>query len=845
MFSHFVAVVALLVLSLTSRAASTPSLRIDRAHHEHEFLGIGGLSGGGATSLLAAAYPKDQQDEIFDILFKPQFGASLQIIKVEIGGDSQSTDGTESSHMHTQDDLDYHRGYEWEILVAAKQRNPDIKVYGLPWAYPGWVSGPDSTGSPFSDPSLTAHYILKWLQGARSVYQIEVDYIGIWNERDSNATYVKLLRQTLDENDFKNTRIVAKDGDRDICDEVLLDPDYEKAVDIIGLHYPNDFDNYTVCHSLKKPIWASEESSSYDDLNGAACWGRIITSHFVLNQMTSSIMWNLVGSYYHGTNWYASSLLTAVQPWSGYYEKDMPVVWATAHVTQFTRVGWRYLDNGSGSGELPNGGYYTSLIDPDDKSQFTLIVVKISRDHASCTRPPLPDFDVASEVVTFNFQDFSHEKSLQSLNVWYSNFETNATAPTLFERQANIAVSGDGTFSLNVPVGSMFTLSTVGDATKGTFPSKGPTSEPSFPLPYKDDFQSYPLSGEAKYFADQIGAFEIHPSSSDENRLVMRQMVPRLPIGWSDHGSNGPMTLIGMLEWQDINIETDFLIPADAMKNTSVCVGTRADQMWQQGIIFCVSSDGAWTLTQGGPKLGGHFLPGNILNHGILATGPVQGKWHSLSLSTESGKATGVVDKEIVFSDFAIRDIDVGFAILGMNQWESVEFGSIAISKLGPRWATSPLDMAVSVGDKISLEECSTNGIDQPSQSFDLRSDWLLEHRSSGLCAEASSAGDGATLSLQKCQPGKVTQEFRNDYTNIRNSLRPITLGAWKQLPKTMPLTGSLKGGAVTVGNNEPATPGTWKKWVYFPNTHQVRNQYTTIASLGYPLCLTASAGKV
>lgn len=305
------------------------------------------------------------------------------------------------------------------------------------------------------------------------------------------------------------------------------------------------------------------------------------------------------------------------------------------------------------------------------------------------------------------------------------------------------------------------------------------------------------------------------------------------------------MTLIGMLEWQDINIETDFLIPADAMKNTSVCVGTRADQMWQQGIIFCVSSDGAWTLTQGGPKLGGHFLPGNILNHGILATGPMQGKWHSLSLSTESGKATGVVDKEIVFSDFAIRDIDVGFAILGMNQWESVEFGSIAISKLGPRWATSPLDMAVSVGDKISLEECSTNGIDQPSQSFDLRSDWLLEHRSSGLCAEASSAGDGATLSLQKCQPGKVTQEFRNDYTNIRNSLRPITLGAWKQLPKTMPLTGSLKGGAVTVGNNEPATPGTWKKWVYFPNTHQVRNQYTTIASLGYPLCLTASAGKV
>jgi hypothetical protein len=26
---------------------------------------------------------------------------------------------------------------------------------------------------------------------------------------------------------------------------------------------------------------------------------------------------------------------------------------------------------------------------------------------------------------------------------------------------------------------------------------------------------------------------------------VLKQMVPALPIGWSDHGSNGPMTLIG------------------------------------------------------------------------------------------------------------------------------------------------------------------------------------------------------------------------------------------------------------------------------------------------------------
>ena len=71
-------------------------------------------------------YPEKQRSEILDFLFKPNFGASLHMLKVEIGGDSQSTDGTESSHMHSADDLDYERGYEWWLMSEAKKRNPDI-----------------------------------------------------------------------------------------------------------------------------------------------------------------------------------------------------------------------------------------------------------------------------------------------------------------------------------------------------------------------------------------------------------------------------------------------------------------------------------------------------------------------------------------------------------------------------------------------------------------------------------------------------------------------------------------------------------------------------------------------
>jgi galactosylceramidase len=189
------------------------------------FDGIGATSAG-ASSRLLKDYPAKQKSEIYDLLFKPKFGAGLQMIKVEIGGDSVSSCGVEPSHMHSEnEEPNFERGYEWEILVEAKKRNPNIKIAGLPWAFPGWVSGSGTSSSgdgtsgdvdivlsqddvesdwdpindhskspqnqakrdPFRKPELTIEYILTWMLGARDKYEIFVDYIGIWNERGSSA----------------------------------------------------------------------------------------------------------------------------------------------------------------------------------------------------------------------------------------------------------------------------------------------------------------------------------------------------------------------------------------------------------------------------------------------------------------------------------------------------------------------------------------------------------------------------------------------------------------------------------------------------------------------------------
>ena len=93
--------------------------------------------------------------------------------KVEIGGDTQSTDGTEASHMHERDDLSCDRGYELWLLKEAKKRNPDIVTYALSWGVPHWVGN----GSYYSQDNIDYH--LSWLQCTKMA-GIDIDYIGNW-----------------------------------------------------------------------------------------------------------------------------------------------------------------------------------------------------------------------------------------------------------------------------------------------------------------------------------------------------------------------------------------------------------------------------------------------------------------------------------------------------------------------------------------------------------------------------------------------------------------------------------------------------------------------------------------
>src|SRR5581483_12392676 len=148
--------------------------------------GLGALSAG-ASSRLLIDYAEPYRSQILNYLFKPGYGAALQHLKVEIGADVNSTDGSEPSHMRTSADHNATRGYEWWLMTEAHRRNPNIILEILPWGAPLWV-GTDSLYTP-----KMADYVAEFIKMAKAQYGLQIAFTGIWNEKVFNVAYIKEL----------------------------------------------------------------------------------------------------------------------------------------------------------------------------------------------------------------------------------------------------------------------------------------------------------------------------------------------------------------------------------------------------------------------------------------------------------------------------------------------------------------------------------------------------------------------------------------------------------------------------------------------------------------------------
>ena len=63
------------------------------------------------------------------------------------------------------------------IVFSFFKRNPDIKLYALPWGFPGWVG--QGTQRPYTNDNITADYIVRWINGSSYVHGLHIDYVGV------------------------------------------------------------------------------------------------------------------------------------------------------------------------------------------------------------------------------------------------------------------------------------------------------------------------------------------------------------------------------------------------------------------------------------------------------------------------------------------------------------------------------------------------------------------------------------------------------------------------------------------------------------------------------------------
>src|SRR5579884_4420772 len=238
-----------------SQQTAATKIVIDPHAPGRVFEGIGALSAG-ASSRLLIDYPEPQRSQILDYLFKPGYGASLQHLKVEIGGGVNSTDGTEPTHMRTATDQNYSRGYEWWLMSQAAARNPNIALDCLAWGAPGWIGN----GSYYSQDMC--NYIVNFLKGLQSNYNLSFSFTGTHNESTINTSWIKQLRSTLDANGLQNVQLVAADeagGTWKIVTNtsygLLVDPALSNAVARIGSHYPGST-SPAAAQTCGKPLWA-------------------------------------------------------------------------------------------------------------------------------------------------------------------------------------------------------------------------------------------------------------------------------------------------------------------------------------------------------------------------------------------------------------------------------------------------------------------------------------------------------------------------------------------------------------------------------------------------------------
>jgi hypothetical protein len=670
-------------------AVPTTSITVNGNGGALVYDGLGAILGGGGNARYLEDYPPGQLAQILDYLFKPGYGASLQLLKLEIGGDANSSDGAEPSVEHTAGSINCGAGWEFAIAKQAMARNPNVALYGLQWGAPGWAGGTGPDG-PTLFTSADIRYLIDWLNCAAS-NGLTIGYLGGWNERDygDNASWFASLRKALDAAGYSRVQIVAGDSTGSHEWEYTSGTN----VAILGAHdncgYPTGVAGaQTKCGATAaaqnsgKPLWGSELGAmdagarSGCTVPCAPAMDRAFTREYLDARVTGALEWPAIDSMPAAVLPYENrGLLTADQPWSGSYTVNA-MTWAIAQITQFVWPpraanpgGWRY-ENSAG-GYLQNtraDGSYVTWIRSGGTDWSTVI---------ETTAGPSSDQRVSVTVTG------GSGLASKTVHVWASNFDFATDSPSQwFVQQPDIKPSG-GKFTLTVKPGYVYSLTTTTGQGHGTAAGPPPAA---LALPYHNNL-SAGADGEPVLLDPQDGAFELAPCTAPDGATTCtEQTAAGQPVLWSPDAGRHPFAVIGS-DWGSYTTSADVMVP---QAGSAGLIGryraVAASKGTFDGYVFDVSTSGTFSLTVNNGGAAADTQSGQrqlaAPRRTVLARGRVPfapGTWHTLSLSISGTAVTGSVDGAQVASvtDSTLTD---GMPGIEAGGWYPAYFSNLSVT---------------------------------------------------------------------------------------------------------------------------------------------------------------------
>lgn len=629
----------LLLLSIGWGSASAQTIRLSANATGKQFDGIGAVNGGGATSVLLKDYPEPQRSQIMDMVYKPMFGASVSTILVEVPGDGNSTQGSMPSHAHERNDANFMRGYMWWVMQEAKCRNAGLSLDATAWSAPAWV------GNFWSDDMVD--YYIAWLQGLRQVHGLELDALGCHNEKGWNADFAKHLRRAMNERGFRDVKLHGFGNwghqKMDFLQRMQQDPELRDALDAVCAHTYSEIqltpEQRKMAEDMGKPIWNSEDHVYLPGFDCLITIVKCFNQNYIVSGATRIINWYDIGATYPMEPYSKEPpMLLAQEPWSGNYTVR-EALWGYAHYGQFTRVGWRYIDDGCMN--LPAGGSIVTMRDPQTGDYSIIAETKGAKD---------------AQTITFKA---GKGLTASKLCQWYSD------AQQQFVRLNDITPKR-GSFSITLNPDAVYSFSTTTGQQKGSF-TDIPVSKP-FPIPYEDNFEQYKNPSQwgylPHYLADLIGCFELvdTPPLGGESGLCLRQTVGSHTLSWAPEWHH--YTIIGDRDWTDYEISADvFLNPGDeAGVMGRLCDVGSGYGVWAKGYYLKMDEQGrveliltrgkrdqkeligdkeqqAIILARKDVEIGGEYTLAEAVAPSVAVC-----QWHNLKLRFDGDRITGYVD---------------------------------------------------------------------------------------------------------------------------------------------------------------------------------------------------------